>query len=56
MKNLLFGLVLFFTSFTSFGQLIIDQSIVQTPPFKVGDTLTIKYNIVKGTTTPRYFG
>ncbi len=55
MKNLLFGLVLFFTSFTSFGQLIIDQSIVQTPPFKVGDTLTIKYNIVKGTTTPRYF-
>jgi hypothetical protein len=41
-------------SLTSFGQLIIDQSIVNTPPFKVGDTLTVKYTVTKNNTTPRY--
>jgi hypothetical protein len=54
MKNLLFGLVLFLTSFTSFGQLIINQEITNTKPYRVGDTLTLRYNVVKGTTNPRY--
>jgi hypothetical protein len=55
MKNFLLAVVLSLVSLTSFGQLIINQSIVQTPPFKVGDTLTVKYTVIKGTTTPRYF-
>ena len=45
-------------SLSSFGQLTINQSIVTQPPYKVGDTLTIKYTVDKGTnpvTTPRYF-
>jgi hypothetical protein len=55
MKNFLLAVILSLVSLTSFGQLIINQSIVQTPPFKVGDTLTVKYTVIKGTTTPRYF-
>ena len=42
-------------SFTSNAQLIINQSIVETGPYKVGDTITVKYTVIKGTTTPRYF-
>jgi hypothetical protein len=42
-------------SLTSQAQLIINQSIVQQPPYKVGDTLTFNYTVVAGTTTPRYF-
>ena len=54
MKNLLFGLVLFLTSFVSYGQLIINQEVVNSKPYRVGDTLTIRYNIIKGTANPRY--
>ena len=54
MKNLLFGLVLFLTSFMSYGQLIINQEITNSKPYRVGDTLTMKYNVIKGTTNPRY--
>jgi hypothetical protein len=56
MKKLL--ALLLFLPFISFGQLTISQSVVNQPPYKVGDTLTIKYTIDKGTspiTTPRYF-
>ena len=45
-------------SLTSFGQLTINQSFAPTSNLKVGDTLSIKYTIDKGTTTvttPRYF-
>jgi hypothetical protein len=42
-------------SLTTQAQLSINQSIVQQPPYKVGDTLTFNYTIDKGTTTPRYF-
>ena len=55
MKKLLVSLSLILMSLTSFGQLIINQSIVQSPPFKVGDTLTVRYTVIKGSTTPRYF-
>lgn len=54
MKKLLVSLSLIMMSLTSFGQLVIDQSIVNTPPFKVGDTLTVKYTVTKNNTTPRY--
>jgi hypothetical protein len=37
------------------AQLTVDQSIVQSGPYKVGDTITVKYTVSKGTTTPRYF-
>jgi hypothetical protein len=54
MKKLITFLTLLFISSTSFAQLNIDQSIVTPPPYKVGDTITVKYNIIKGTTNPRY--
>ena len=55
MKKLLILIGLLITTMTSFAQLTVDQSIVQTAPYKVGDTITIKYTVTKGTTTPRYF-
>jgi hypothetical protein len=45
-------------SFTAQAQLTIDQSITTVGPYKVGDTISIKYIVAKGTnpvTTPRYF-
>jgi hypothetical protein len=54
MKNFLLALVLSLVSLTSFGQLIINQEVVNSKPYRVGDTLTIRYNIIKGTTNPRY--
>jgi hypothetical protein len=48
-------LVFSFVCLQSNAQLIVDQSIVQTGPYKVGDTLTVKYTVSKGTTLPRYF-
>jgi len=51
-------LVISLLSFTAQAQLTIDQSITTTGPYKVGDTISIKYTIAKGTnpvTTPRYF-
>ena len=42
-------------SLSSFAQLTINQSITPTTGLKVGDTLTVKYTINRGTTTPRYF-
>jgi hypothetical protein len=55
MKKLLvlFGVLLL--SLTTTAQLVINQSIVQTPPYKVGDTLTVKYTITKNATKARYF-
>ncbi len=55
--NILLVLILL-VPFLSYGQLTINQTVVNQPPYKVGDTLTIKYTIDKGTnpaTTPRYF-
>lgn len=54
MKNLLVILALF-TSLSSFAQLSVNQTISPTSNLKVGDTLTVKYTVTKGTTTPRYF-
>ena len=54
MKNLLLAVVLSLVSLTSFGQLIINQEVLNSKPYRVGDTLTVRYNVVKGTTNPRY--
>jgi hypothetical protein len=55
MKKLSFLLGLFLVSFTSFAQLTVNQTISPTTNLKVGDTLTVKYTVNRGTTTPRYF-
>lgn len=52
MKNLILFLLLFPT--ISFGQVIINRQIVEAPPYKVGDVITIQYNITSGSLTPRY--
>ena len=56
MKKLLFLGSLFLISLTSFGQLTISQSLTPNTNLKVGDTITVKYNLTKGTTivNPRY--
>jgi hypothetical protein len=55
MKKLLsIGLLLL--NLTSFGQLTISQSLTPTTGLKVGDTITVKYNLTKGQVikNPRY--
>ncbi len=54
MKNLLLAAVFSLISLTSFGQLIINQQITNPKPYRVGDTLTMQYQVIKGTTNPRY--
>ena len=55
MKKLLIILSFIFMSNFAFSQgITINQSIVEPGPYKVGDVITIKYNINSGTQTPRY--
>jgi hypothetical protein len=56
MKKLILFLGIFLISLSSFGQLTISQTITPTTGLKVGDTLTVKYNLTKGTVikNPRY--
>jgi hypothetical protein len=37
------------------AQLTVNQSVTPTTGLKVGDTISVKYTVAKGTTTPRYF-
>jgi hypothetical protein len=55
MKNLLLFLGVLFISFTSFGQITVNQTVSPSGPYRVGDTLTVKYTINRGITLPRYF-
>ena len=55
MKKLLTLLGVLVISLSSFGQLTVNQIITPTTGLKVGDTLTVKYTVARGTTTPRYF-
>jgi hypothetical protein len=55
MKKLLLFLGVFLISLASFGQIVVSQSVTPAPPYQVGDTLTIKYTIARGTSLPRYF-
>ena len=52
--TLLIGAILLF-ALQSYSQLSVSQSITPTSGLKVGDTLTVKYTISRGTTKPRYF-
>lgn len=55
MKKLLFIFGLFCLTLTNvYGQMTINGSITPSGPYKVGDTLTVKYNVDKGTLKPRY--
>lgn len=55
MKKLLLLLSFILMSNFAFSQgITINQSIVEPGPYKVGDVITIKYNINSGTQTPRY--
>jgi hypothetical protein len=42
-------------SLSSFAQINVFQSVTPAPPYKVGDTLTVKYTVDRGTSLPRYF-
>jgi hypothetical protein len=55
MKKLLILLSLIFMSNLAFSQgVTINQTIVEPGPYKVGDIITIRYNINSGSQTPRY--
>jgi hypothetical protein len=56
MKKILLFLGVLLISLSSFGQLTISQSLSPTTGLKVGDTITIKYNLTKGQVikNPRY--
>lgn len=55
MKKILLFLGVLMISLTSFGQIVVSQSVTPAPPYQVGDTLTVKYTIDRGTSLPRYF-
>jgi hypothetical protein len=55
MKKLLIIGVFLLSTISSFAQLTVNQTITPTTGLKVGDTLTVKYTVTRGTTTPRYF-
>lgn len=55
MKKLLTLLGIVLLSSTGFSQIAINQEVITAPPYKVGDTVTVKYTVDKKTTTPRYF-
>jgi hypothetical protein len=52
--TLFIGAILLF-ALQSFGQLTVNQSVSPTTGLKVGDTISVKYTVARGTTTPRYF-
>ena len=47
--------ILSLLAFTAEAQLTINQSVTPTTGLKVGDTISVKYTVARGTTTPRYF-
>ena len=55
MKKILALIGIMFISLTTFGQIVVSQSVTPAPPYQVGDTLTVKYTIARGTSLPRYF-
>ena len=56
MKKLILFLGVFLTSLSSFSQLTISQSLTPTTGLRVGDTITVQYNLTKGQVikNPRY--
>ena len=56
MKKLIMFLGVLLVSLTSYGQLTISQSLSPNSNLKVGDTITVSYNLTKGQVikNPRY--
>jgi hypothetical protein len=55
MKKIILTLgILLKMSLLSYSQIVVNQSL-SSGPYKVGDTITVTYNVDKGTTKPRYF-
>ena len=54
MKKLLvlLGIII---SISANSQITVNQAVTTAAPYKVGDTISIKYTVAKDTTTPRYF-
>jgi hypothetical protein len=55
MKKLLMLLGILVISIATNAQLTVNQSVTPTTGLKVGDTVSVKYTVARGTTTPRYF-
>jgi hypothetical protein len=55
MKKLLTLIGILLISLTSHAQLTVNQSVTPTTGLKVGDTISVKYTVARGTTLPRYF-
>lgn len=54
MKKIILFLGLFLISFSCFSQLTINQTVTPGGPYRVGDTITVRYNVVRGTARPRF--
>jgi len=55
MKKLLLIVGMLIVALTTNAQLTVNQAVVTPAPYKVGDTIQIKYTVTKGTTKPRYY-
>ena len=55
MKKLLLVVGMLIVALTTNAQLTINQTITPSSNVKVGDTVTVKYTVARGVTTPRYF-
>jgi len=55
MKKLLTLIGILVISISTNAQLTVNQSVTPTTGLKVGDTVSVKYTVARGTTTPRYF-
>jgi hypothetical protein len=55
MKKLLTLIGILVISIATNAQLTVNQSVTPTTGLKVGDTISVKYTVARGTTTPRYF-
>ena len=53
--TLLIGAILLF-ALQSFSQLTVNQSVTPTTGLKVGDTISVKYTVARGTTHLVIFG
>jgi len=55
MKKLLTLIGILVISIATNAQITVNQAVTTAAPYKVGDTISIKYTVAKDTTTPRYF-
>jgi len=55
MKKLLMLIGILVISIAANAQITVNQAVTTVAPYKVGDTISIKYTVAKDTTTPRYF-